>query len=266
MSKIIFITGVSSGFGKQTAEFLASKGYKVYGTVRKETSIDSSVNLVSMDVTNAESIQNAVNQVINKEGRIDILINNAGMGISGSIEDTTVEEAKLQMDTNFYGVFMVIKAVLPVMRKQFSGTIINISSIGGLMGLPFQALYSSSKFAVEGLSEGLRMELKPYNIKVVLVNPGDFYTNFTANRRFVSGNSGVYSHQYKKTMEVIEKDEKAGLLPIVLAKKIYTILEMKNPSASYIVATLEQKLAIVLKYMLPGLWFSKILQDHYKIK
>jgi short-subunit dehydrogenase len=155
------------------------------------------------------------------------------------------------------------------MRKQGGGRIINISSIGGLMGLPYQAFYSAAKFANEGFSEALRMEVKKYNIKVILINPGDFHTSNSANRRNFLAPSGVddpYHEQFGRTMAVIEKDEANGWDPLILAKKIVKIAECKNPRQRYIIASFEQKLAVALKYILPGKLFRKILEDHYKIR
>ncbi len=268
MSKVVLITGISSGFGKSTAEYLAQHGYNVYGTSRKKIESEYNITVLTMDVTNSKSIDEGVDAIIKKEGRIDILINNAGIGISGAIEEVTLKEARLQMDTNFFGMFQVIQSVLPAMRKQGKGTIVNISSIGGMMGLPFQGFYAASKFAIEGLSESLRMELKQFNIHVVLINPGDFYTNFTANRLIISksGSDSPYETQFRKTLAVIEKDETGGLPPSKMAHKLFTILEKKKPSPRYIVSTFEQKLAVVLKYILPNAWFFKILEDHYGIK
>ena len=219
-----------------------------------------------MDLTDNESIKKAVETVIAKEGRIDVLINNAGMHTGGPIETSTIETIKLQMDTNFLGMVSLTKEVLPLMRKQGGGTIINFSSIGGLMGLPFQAFYSSSKFAIEGFSEALRMEVKQYNINVIVINPGDFHTNNTLNRRkFIplSNECDPYQDQFFKTLEVIEKDENNGWLPEFLAKKIVRIVKCKNPRQRYIIASFEQKLAVVLKYILPGKMFRKILESHY---
>jgi NAD(P)-dependent dehydrogenase (short-subunit alcohol dehydrogenase family) len=269
MTKVVLITGTSSGFGSATARLLASKGYRVYGISRRiaETAIPGFVSLPA-DVRDAGAVKQAVATLLGKEGRIDVLINNAGMGISGPVEECAPADISLQMDTNFYGYVNLIQAVLPAMRKQKSGTIINVSSIGGLMGLPYQGFYSASKFAIEGLSEGLRMELLPFGIKVVLVQPGDFSTGFTASRKpielTVSGSE--YEAQFRKTMAVIEKDEKGGLPPEKLAKKLACIVEKKNPCPSYIVSTLEQKFAVVLKRILPGTMFSGILASHYGIK
>jgi NAD(P)-dependent dehydrogenase (short-subunit alcohol dehydrogenase family) len=269
LKKIILITGISSGFGKQTAELLAAEGHIVYGTVRRDVEISSSVIGLKLDLTNTDSIRQSVQTILQKEGRIDVLINNAGMHTGGPIETSPIENIKLQMDTNFIGMVNLTREVLPSMRKQGGGTIINFSSIGGLMGLPFQAFYSAGKFAIEGFSEALRMEVRQFNIKIVLINPGDFHTNNSANRRnFLAptDNNDPYNGQYLKTLAIIEKDEANGWEPKVLAEKLVRIAESKNPRQRYIIASFEQKLAVALKYILPGKLFAMILEDHYKIK
>ncbi len=268
MSKIVFLTGVSSGFGKRTAELLASNGFKVYGASRSEIEPQQGIIPLKLDITDRKNVQEAVNEVLKKEGRIDVLINNAGMGISGSIEDASVEEMELQVNTNFYGAVHVIQAVLPSMRKLGSGLIINISSIGGLMGLPYQGFYSASKFALEGLSQALYMELKPFGINVVLVNPGDFSTNFTS-KRIISMKSRIeesYKSQFEKTLAIIEKDEIGGLNPEVLARKILKIVKSRKPRLRYIVSSFEQKLAVLLFHILPPKLFFNIISSHYGIK
>ena len=268
MKQVVFITGVSSGFGKRIAVLLASKGYSVYGTSRKEIETDHAVTILKADVTDAASIKIAIEQVVKKEGRIDVLINNAGMGISGAIEEFSLEDVKLQMGTNVMGVVNTVQAVLPIMRRQGNGLIINISSIGGLMGLPFQGFYSASKYAVEGLSEALRMEVKQFNIKIVVIEPGDFATNFTANRKIVANGitNSAYKEQFSKTLAIIEKDEKGGFPPEFLAKKLVKIIEKKNPCHRYVISSFEQKLAVCLKAVLPDALFFKILASHYGIK
>lgn len=266
MQKVVFITGISSGFGKYTAEFLVQKGYVIYGTSRKE--VDGRINVLKADVTVVDSVKAAVETVLLKEGRIDVLINNAGMGISGPIETALSDDIRLQMRTNFMGAVNVIQAVLPAMREQQAGTIINISSIGGLMGLPFQGFYSASKFAIEGMSEALRMELKPFHIKVVVIRPGDFFTSFTSNRKIdenLNGNK-PYEPQFRKSLSIIESDEKGGMKPEYFARKLASIIEKKNPCSTYIISTAEQKLAVVLKRILPDALFSAILGSHYGIK
>jgi short-subunit dehydrogenase len=268
MGKVVFITGISSGFGKATSEYLAQNGFKVYGVSRKPIEHDPKITVFNFDITDVSAIQSAINSIVEKEGWIDVLINNAGMHTGGAIEDAPYDDVKLQMETNFWGFVHTIKAVLPTMRKQKAGRIINVSSIGGLMGLPFQGFYSATKFAIEGMSEALRMELKQFNIKVILINPGDFHTNNTASRKnvFSSDKIGAYDEQFKKTLAAIEKDENGGWKPEILAKKLYKVIESKRPCNRYVIASFEQKLAVRLKYILPSSWFFKLIEDHYKIK
>jgi len=268
MRKIVFITGISSGFGKCTAEYLASKGHVIYGTSRKEIEVNGPINVLKVDITDKTSVKMAVETVLQREGRIDVLINNAGMGISGPIEYASEEDIELQMSTNFTGMVNVIQSVLPSMRNEKSGTIINISSIGGVMGLPFQGFYSASKFAIEGLSEALRMELKPFHIKVIVIRPGDFSTSFTSNRKIeinLNGNDS-YKQQFQRSISIIETDEKGGKKPEDFAIKLARIIDQKNPRSTYIISTAEQKLAVVLKRLLPDALFSAILGAHYGIK
>jgi short-subunit dehydrogenase len=265
MNKVVLITGISSGFGKQTAAYLALKGYKVYGTVRKDVEPVPNVNILKMDLTDKNSIKIAVDTVLKNEGRIDVLINNAGMHTGGSVETTPIDYVKLQMNTNFTGLVEIIRAVLPSMREKKQGTIINFSSIGGLMGLPFQSFYSASKFAIEGLSEALRMELREFNIKVVVINPGDFHTSNTANRqKYISTiTDDPYEKQFRKTLAIIEKDENGGWPPEKMALVLGKIIECRNPRYHYIIGTFEQKLAVFLKLILPDKLFDSILRSHY---
>ncbi len=268
MGKVVFITGVSSGFGKHTATLLAQKGYIVYGTCRSDCDHGPMVRVLKADVTNAQDVKDCIDAIIEKEGRIDILINNAGIHTGGAIEIYPYEDIRLQMETNFMGVVHTIKAVLPFMRGQGSGTIINISSIGGLMGLPFMGYYSACKFALEGLSEALRMELRQFNISVIVINPGDFHTKNTASRKnvFAADNIHDYELQFRKTLAVIEREENSGMNPEVLAQKIYRILEKKRPADRYIVGSWKQKLAVRVKRLIPEPWFAAILRNHYDIR
>lgn len=268
LKRIILITGISSGFGRETAKLLAERGHIVYGTVRNECDVPAFVKVLKMDLTDDISVKEAVSTITANEGRIDVLINNAGMHTGGPVETSLPENIKLQMDSNFIGTVALTREVLPVMRKQGGGTIINLSSIGGLMGLPFQGFYSAAKFAIEGFSEALRMEVAKFNIKIVVINPGDFHTNNSANRRkFLSptGENDPYKDQFERSLRVIEKDEANGRDPVTLAQKLVKIVESSNPMQRYIIASFDQKLAVFLKYILPGRWFRKILEGHYKM-
>ena len=263
---VILITGISSGFGLATARLLAEEGHIVYGTVRREVEPLPEVHYLKVDVRDRDAVQQAVDQVVDQEGRIDALINNAGMGIGGPVEFATKEEISEQMDTNFMGLVHFVTAVLPYMRTQGSGKIIALSSIGGLMGLPFQGFYSASKFAIEGYCEALRLETKQFGIKVVVVRPGDFSTGFTASRKkTVSAEASQVYKTYANSMTKVEHDETGGLKPQVLAHKISRIIRKKNPRYGYVVASFEQRLSVFLKRVLPARWFASILGGYYKL-
>ena len=263
---VVLITGISSGFGLATAQLLAEEGHTVYGTVRREVEPLPKVHYLKMDVRDREAVKGAVKQVVDQEGHIDVLVNNAGMGIGGPVEFATEEEIKEQMDTNFIGLVHFVTAVLPYMRVQGSGKIIAISSIGGLMGLPFQGFYSASKFAIEGYCEALRLETKQFGVNVVVVRPGDFSTGFTGSRiKTVNAEASRIYTSYAKSMMKAEQDEVGGLKPQVLACSISRIIRKKNPQYGYVVASFEQRLSVFLKSVLPARWFASILGGYYKL-
>lgn len=264
MQKVIIITGASSGFGRSAAEMLAHRGHKVYGISRRGTEIEG-VKSVALDVRDRDAIRQAVEIVVQQEGRVDVLINNAGMGIGGALELATAEEIDLQMGTNFMGCVNMCQAVLPHMRKQRSGRIINISSIGGVMGLPYQGFYSASKFAIEGFSEALSAEVKRFGIDVCLVEPGDFATGFTASRRNsdTTLKDADYGPVFTHSLQLIEKEENGGLRPEKMAQRLVKITECRHPRMRYVVANLEQWFSVVLKRIIPGNWFVSILRDYY---
>lgn len=266
--KVIFITGSSSGFGKETAEELVKRGHIVYGTSRKGAACDNGVRMLPMDVTDKDSIALAVDRVVTEQGRIDVLINNAGVGISGALELATEEEIEWQMGTNFKGMVNMCNAVLPHMRKARNGRIINISSIAGVMAVPFQGFYSASKFAIEGYSEALSMEVHPFGIKVCVVEPGDFCTNFTANRNVSKATLACddYRECFERTMGIIEKEELGGSKPIKLAKRIARLVERRNPPFRTKVGPWFQVALAKVRWMVPQSWLAKGLRWFYKIK
>ena len=263
---IILITGITSGFGKAMAERLSADGHKVYGTHRHAKEFIPGVTYIQAEATVDSEVEEAVNQVLSSEGRIDVFINNAGMGIGGPLEFNSLEDARRQMDVNWMGMVRFLHHVVPVMRKQGQGKIICFSSIGGLMGLPFQGLYSASKFAIEGYCEALRLEVRKHGVQVVVIEPGDFATHFTAQRKSVTDKKAYTAYpSYAESLASIEKDETTGLKPDYLAEKIAKIVKKKNPAYSYIISTFEQRLSVTLKKILPARWFAAILSSYYKL-
>jgi len=267
MSKVVFITGGSSGIGKSVGEFLHEKGYNVYGTSRNpEKVIGSLFPLVALDVRDSKSIKTAVAHVIHKEGFIDILINNAGVGITGPLEEISAEEIRNNFETNLFGPIEVMKAVLPQMRLQKSGLIINVTSIAGYMGLPYRSVYSASKGALELITEALRMEVKKFGINITNVAPGDFATNIAAGRYHAPLIKGsAYEIPYGATLEMMNTHVDAGSNPLEMAEAVYNIIKTPNPKVHYKVGVFMQKFSIVLKRILPDKVYEKMLMNHYKL-
>lgn len=263
--KIVLITGGSSGIGKSIGTFLSQKGYTVYGTTRNlDKYYDfKAFSLLQMDVRNTESIAQAFQELIAKEGRVDVLINNAGVGITGPIEETPNEEILNVFNTNFNGPINVIKGVLPFMRKQSNGLIINITSIAGYMGLPYRGIYSATKGALSIVTESLRMETKDFGIKITSLAPGDFATNIAAGRYHSPViQDSPYEILYGKTLEAIDADVDGGEDPIMVAKVVLRILKTENPKVHYKVGSFLQKFSITLKKVLPSMVYEKILLNH----
>ncbi|HET7361413.1 MAG TPA: SDR family oxidoreductase [Salinimicrobium sp.] len=267
-SKVVLVTGASSGIGKAIAEFLSRKNFRVFGTSRNPQKFkDSTVfPLIALDVTKPETIASAISEVLEKEGKIDVLVNNAGIGITGPIEETPDEEIKKAFDTNYFGPLNVIKEVLPGMRKNKSGLIINITSIAGYMGLPYRGIYSASKGALELTTEAYRMELKNFNIFMTNVAPGDFATNIAAGRYHAPVIKGSpYEKAYGNTLKVMNQHVDEGKNPEMMAEIIYKIIRSKAPRGHYKVGDNMQKFSIALKCVLPDKIYEKLLLKHYKL-
>ncbi|OXB02411.1 SDR family oxidoreductase [Flavobacterium pectinovorum] len=267
MNKVVLITGGSSGIGKSIGEFLHQKGFVVYGTSRNPEKVLNSVfPLVALDVRNTESIKSAVAKIIQTSGRLDIVINNAGVGITGPLEEIPTEEIKNNFETNFFGPIEVMKAVLPQMREQKSGLIINITSIAGYMGLPYRSVYSASKGALELITEALRMEVKSFGIEITNVAPGDFATNIASGRYHAPVISGsAYEKVYGDVLATMNEHVDAGSNPNEMAEAVYKIIQQKKPKVHYKVGVFMQKFSIVLKRVLPDKMYEKMLMNHYKL-
>lgn len=271
-SKVIVVTGASSGFGKASVDYLAGCGHRVYGTSRQADYPASRPTtrfpkIIPMDVCEAASVDSAVEFVLQCEGRLDVLINNAGFALAGAIEQTAIDEAKMQFDTNFFGVHRVCRSVLPIMRAQGSGLIVNIGSMAGLVAVPFQGFYCASKYALEALTEALRMEAKTFGVQVTLVDPGDFKTGITANRVFAADSKGAspYSCRQKAAMDVITGSERNGADPRELAVLLRKIIDGGRVRPRYLAGPRFQKLAVWSKRVLTAAFFERLIMAHYKI-
>ncbi|HQC54304.1 MAG TPA: SDR family NAD(P)-dependent oxidoreductase [Clostridia bacterium] len=247
MKKVAVITGASTGIGNITGKKLLDSGWIVYNLARRQA--DGFKN-IKTDVSIKLDVDKAITQIIKEEGHIDVLVNNAGYGISGAIENTDIESAKRQFDVNFFGSIYVAQAVIPYMRDYGRGKIINISSMAAEFPIPFQAFYSASKAAISSFSASLGMEVKPFNIKVTSVLPGDIKTEFTAKRVKNITDSEQYGVRIDKAVSKMEKDEQSGKAPETIAKVILKVIKKKNPSP-YIVVGWDYKLLSLLARILP---------------
>ncbi len=241
MSKVIIVTGASSGIGKSTALQLINEGHIVYGVARRLDKMNDLVaaggNAIAMDVTNHVQVKSVIQQIVSIEQRIDVLVNNAGFAIWGAVEDTSYEDAKRQFEVNILGLAEVTKAVLPTMRKQKSGKIINISSIGGKIYSPLGAWYHATKHALEGWSDCLRLEVNQFGIDVVIVEPGAIKTEFgdVLTENFSNSENGPYDKLAKTMKKVTENAYKEGnySTPNVIANIISKAIHAKKPKTRY---------------------------------
>ena len=248
--KVAVVTGSSTGIGFETSLLLSRKGFYTYATMRnlnksqKINDVAKSENLplkvLQLDVTGDKSVKDAINQIKDESSRIDVLVNNAGYGVMGAVEDLSLEEFKSQFETNFFGVIRVTKEVIPIMRNQGSGNIINVSSVGGKIGIPLNSAYISSKFALEGLSESMRYELEQFGIDVILIEPGVVKTNFFENADVVVNNktnnkTSAYSQLTQQLFEGFEPMLKSNSssLSSDVAEVIYQAIESNNRDVRY---------------------------------
>jgi len=245
MEKIAVVTGSSSGIGFETALALAREGYYTYATMRdtkkgnpiKEAAKKENLNLevLELDVDNDQTVQAAINKILKEKNRVDVLVNNAGYALFGCLEDLSMEELKAQFETNFFGVVRVSQAVIPVMRKQKSGNIVNVSSVAGRIGFPVSPAYISSKFALEGLSESMRYELSPFGINIIIIEPGVIKTNFMSSvKKFMKPDS-VYKDITNKVIAGITMMAEMGTPAQEVAGTIIKAIKSENPLPRYTV-------------------------------
>lgn len=260
----IIITGTSTGIGFALAVYFGKKGHSVYGLSRKTVTSDS-FKSVSTDITKKEDIDKAISEILKCEDRIDVLINNAGMGMVGAIEDAKQAEILQLMNLNVVGSVQMMAAVLPTMRTQKSGKIINISSIGSEMGLPFRGFYSASKSALDKVTEAIRYEIYPWNIEVCSLHLGDIKTNIAENR-VKSEVSKPYQRVFEKVYTLMNEHVKDGTETEDVAKYIEHLLLKKKWKAHYYFGKFGQKIGVPLKWILPQNWFENLMKKYNKLE
>ncbi len=274
----VLVTGASSGIGRACAVHLADSGFRVVAAsrqpadalardLRAEVSPGSEIQAVVLDVNDEASVGAAVTDILRKTGRLDAIVHCAGFGVGGAIEDTSDAEVRAIFDTNFFGALRVCRAALPAMRERGAGTLVLVSSIGGRMGLPFQGLYSASKFALEGAAESLSLEVRASGVRVVLIEPGDFRTGFTDRRSRASGadDQSAYRQAFERALAVIQSDERGGSTPEPIARLVRRVLGSRRPRLRYTIGPLPQRAAVQLKKVLPGRVFERILALYYRL-
>jgi NAD(P)-dependent dehydrogenase (short-subunit alcohol dehydrogenase family) len=250
--RVAIVTGASAGIGLSVASRLHERGWVVVGSSRRGTGSNGWTSVV-MDVDDDQSVTAGVQGVVVEHGRIDALVASAGWGLAGAVEQTPVAEAKAQLETNFWGAVRVVQAVLPTMRRQGSGRIVLISSIGGVIGLPFQAFYSASKFALEGFGEALAYEVATFGIQVSLVEPGNVRTNFTQSRRQVGApaDDDPYGNAVAKAIGVMEHDEANGVPPEKVAVVVEKLLNSARLRRRVSVGKVGERVGLPAKRLLP---------------
>jgi NAD(P)-dependent dehydrogenase (short-subunit alcohol dehydrogenase family) len=250
--KVVVITGASSGVGQATARLLSQRGYRVFGTSRNPASatIIPNVAMVALDVRVDDSVDACVRTIISQAGQIDVLVNNAGYELAGALEELSLEEAKAQFETNFFGVVRMVRAVLPHMRQHQRGQIINISSLAGLTSIPFMGMYSASKFALEGYTEALRLEVKPFHIHVSQIEIGFLNSSMVDHRQIAAQQLREYDPWRQRALRIVRGQEAKGPGPELVAEAVGKVIASTTPRLRYVTGR-EAKLVSLLQKLLP---------------
>ncbi len=262
--KSVLVTGASSGIGKACAELFAKKGYTVTGVSRhckegeKRYHSGGSITMARLDVTDEE----AVFDFVKKNGGFDIAVLSAGMGIAGAVEDVPTSLVRQQMEINYFGVLHVCRALLPKMRRHRDGFICIVGSFGGKVAIPMQAHYSATKYALEALSDAMRMECQPYGVRVSILEPGDTKTSFTQNRRLYEKEGSVYNETVRHAVGIMANDEKHGDSPMLPARQVYRLSQMPHPPARVVIGWKYKLLWLAVKFM-PDALREKIIKSLY---
>lgn len=263
MKMVVLITGASSGIGLAIANYLAQKDFIVYGGSRSAPSNDN-INVLKLDVTDSESIKNAVDKIIGKEGRLDVLINNAGIGSMGAVEKTPIEDIKKSFEVNLFGVVRMTQAVLPQMRRQQFGRIINMSTLGSMLGLPFRGFYSASKGAMDLMTESMRLETEKFGIGACTIHPGEVKTKIAEHRVISTNvNDETYGKTIKKAFDKLDASVDHGKDPALFGPLIEKIILSRKVKRNYYVGTFNEILGIKLKRFLPYYLYEWILRKYF---
>lgn len=265
-ARVILITGASTGIGLATAELLAAQGHTVFGTSRQpEKHSVTAFTLLRLDVRDDTSVAACVEAVLAQAGRIDVLVNNAGVSLSGAVEEASIADAKRLFETNFFGVLRMVNAVLPIMRQQRSGCIINISSLAGIMGVPYIGLYSASKHALEGYSEALRYEVKPFGIRVTLVEPGDTRTDITLNTPAPERSISDYDGLREQVNAMHAANVQNGLAAETIARAIARLVNHPRPGLRHPITKKLEIFVPLARRFLPYFLIEPNIRDYYKL-
>ena len=253
-SKVILVTGASSGNGQATARLLSQRGHHVFGTSRNPAKAETipRVRMLALDVCSDDSVATCVNAVLAETGRLDTVVNNAGYELGGALEEASLAEAEAQFATNFFGVVRVVKAVLPTMRHQKSGRIVNISSLAGLSPAPFLGMYSASKFALEGYSEALRHEVKPFGVHVSAVEAGFLKTPLRTKRELAAGPISEYAPWRQRALEAIREYEESGPGPDLVGQTVLKIIQSRTPQLRYVVGAQARRISLLRRFLPAG--------------
>lgn len=257
--KVVVITGASAGIGRAAAKLFKAEGAEVVCLARRTA---AGFECIPTDVTDKEAVFAAVTKIMLEHGRIDVFVNNAGMGISGAAEDTAADDAKRIFDVNFFGAFNAVKAVVPAMRSGGGGTIINVSSVAAELAIPFQSFYSATKAALSAFGGALRNEVAPFGIKVTSVLPGDVKTEFTSARKKNAANSPAYGERAERAVAAMERDEQNGMPPEAVARAIVRLASRKRPPVAVAIGG-KYKFFLLLNRLLPRRLVSFILGKMY---
>jgi NAD(P)-dependent dehydrogenase (short-subunit alcohol dehydrogenase family) len=264
--RVVLVTGASSGVGQSTARLLTQSGYRVLGTSRKPTEAGDTtgVTMLPLDVRSDDSVAACLSAVSSLVDRVDILINNAGYELAGALEEVSLDEAKAQFETNFFGVVRMLKAVLPLMRRQKRGQIINVTSLAGLSPIPFMGIYSASKFALEGYTEALRLELRPFNIRVSQIEVGFLRTPMMNNRQVAVGRIAEYDPWRRRAFDAIHAAEENGPGPELVADTVLKIAASRTPRLRYVVGK-QARFVTRLRQFLPEGAFEQGVRGTFRL-